>query len=122
MASAVEQAVDTYIRIASERDPIARAKLVEACWAEEGRLVVHGGRTIAGRAALLAMYDRFFADTSVTGVRVLARDARGTTFRFRYATDLADGTTLEASDAGEIDDDGRIRLLIVFNGPELEHT
>ena len=114
MSSPVETAVDTYIRVASERDPAKRAEMIDACWADDGRLVVHGGRTITGRAALAAMYERFFTDTSVVGIRVLEKNARGTTFRFRYATDRADGTSTEAFDAGEIDDSGRIALLIVF--------
>jgi hypothetical protein len=114
--SPVEQAVDTYIRVASERDAAKRAEMLEACWAEDGRLVVHGGRAIEGRAAMRAMYERFFADPKIAGVQVRACDARGTTFRFRYETDYIDGTTTEAFDVGEIDADGRIKLLIVFAG------
>jgi hypothetical protein len=33
--SPVELAVDTYIRAAGERDPAARAKLIDACIAED---------------------------------------------------------------------------------------
>lgn len=116
MSSPVQRAVDTYIAIASERDPEKRAALLEACWAETGRLVVHGGRPIEGRAAMLAMYDRFHADPKIRGVMVRRVDAKGTTFRFRYETDYIDGTSTEGFDAGEIDESGRITTLIAFAG------
>ncbi len=112
-----EESVDTYIAIANERDATKRAAMLDACWAEHGRLVVHGGRTLVGRAALLAMYDRFFADPRVVGVRVVAKDVRGTTFRFRYVTEFAEGKTIEGFDAGEVDADGRIQVLLVFPTP-----
>jgi hypothetical protein len=119
MGTTAEEAVDTYIAIATEHDPQKRAEMLATCWAEDGRLVVHGGRTIQGRAALLAMYERVFADPNIVGVRVLAKDVRGTTFRFRYATDLKDGSAVEAFDAGEVDASGRISTLLVFNGPAI---
>jgi hypothetical protein len=117
MPSATEQAVDTYIRIASERDPDARARMIEACWALDGRLVAHGGGVLRGRDAMLAMFARVAADPSISRVRVLARDVRGTTFRFRYATDRIDGTSTEGFDAGEVDGAGRISILLAFTGP-----
>jgi len=117
MPSVVEHAVDTYIRMASERDPETRARMIEACWAQDGRLVAHGGAVLRGRDAMLAMFARVAADPSIAGVRVLARDVRGTTFRFRYATDRVDGTSTEGFDAGEVDATGRISLLLAFTGP-----
>src|SRR5260221_13464225 len=51
MRSGVEAAVETYIRAASERDPEARAALLEACFAADGRIVSRR-REIRGRAAL----------------------------------------------------------------------
>lgn len=103
--------------IARERDPAARARLLESCWADAGRLVVHGGRTLQGRAQMQAMFDRFAADTSIADVRVLEKDARGTTFQLRYVTERKDGTRTEALDVGEVDAEGRIALLIVFPSP-----
>ena len=117
MQSATEQAVETYIRMASERDPDARAQMIEACWAEDGRLVAHGGGVLRGRDAMLAMFARVAADPTISRVRVLARDVRGTTFRFRYATDRTDGTSTEGLDAGEVDATGRISILFAFSGP-----
>jgi hypothetical protein len=40
-----------------------------------------------------------------------------TSFRFRGVADLHDGTTGENFDAGEIDADGRISLILTFAGP-----
>lgn len=117
MPSAVEVAVDTYIRAWSERDPALRAAMIAACFAAEGRIVSRGPE-IRGRDALAAAMTRFLADPQILRVRVTsAIDARGTTFRFHVVTDRRDGTSLESFDAGEIDADGRISVLLAFGGP-----
>ncbi len=117
MPSAVETAVLTYIRAAGERDPVARAKLVEACFAEDGRLVTRSG-VIRGRAGIDAMLARVHADPQVLGFRMASViDAAGTTFRYRSIVARRDGTSIEFFDAGEIDVDGRIATLLVFAGP-----
>jgi hypothetical protein len=117
MSSAVEMAVDTYVRAASERDPARRAALLEQCFARDGRLVT-GSREIRGRAALAEMFDRFWADPGILGIRLAsAIDARGNIFRYRALTERRDGTSLEVFDAGEIDGEGRISLLLTFAGP-----
>jgi len=117
MPSPVEKAVDTYVRAWSEADPAVRAKLIEECFAAEGRIVMRS-REIRGRAALAEMMTRFLADPQLPRVRVTsAIDAGGTTFRFRAVVERRDGTRLESFDAGEIDADGRISLLLTFAGP-----
>jgi hypothetical protein len=117
MPSPVEIAVDTYIRAWSERDSVVRAKMLEACFAEDGRMVTRS-REIRGRAGLANEMARFLADPRLLRVRVTsAIDARGTTFRFRGVAEFRDGTTAEAFDAGEIDATGRISLLLTFAGP-----
>jgi hypothetical protein len=117
MPSPVEIAVDTYIRAASERDPVVREKLLEACFASEGRLVATS-REIRGRAALAAEIARFHADPEVLRIRLIsAIDARGTIFRYRSVVERRDGTSVEFFDAGEIDTTGRISLLLAFAGP-----
>ncbi len=117
MPSPVEIAVDKYIRAARERDPAVRAALIEECWAEEGRLVTRS-REIRGRAALAAALASCHADPQVMGIRVTsAIDAAGNTFRFRAVVDRHDGTSPESFDAGMIDGDGRIALLLTFPGP-----
>ena len=120
MSSPVEIAVETYIRAAGERDPIARSKLLEACFAEDGRIVVRSG-VIRGRPAIDAMFARFFADPRNLGFRMAsAIDAAGTTFRYQSIVERSDSTSTEFFDAGEIDADGRITTLLVFTGPLAE--
>ncbi len=117
MPSPVEVAVETYIRAVGERDPGERARLIEACFAEDGRVVARQS-VIRGRAGVDAMIARFLADPQMIGFRVTsAIDASGTTFRYRSIVERRDGTSLEFFDAGEIDADGRIATLLVFAGP-----
>ena len=117
MPSPVETAVELYIRASAERDPVARAALIEACFAADGRFVTRS-RVIQGRAAVDAMIARALADPEMLGFRMAsAIDAVGTTFRYRSIVLRRDGTTVEFFDAGEIDADGRIATLLVFAGP-----
>lgn len=117
MQSPVEIAVETYIRAVGERDPNARAALIRACFAEDGRMVTRG-REIRGHAALVDEIARFVADPRVLRVRMTsAVDARGTIFRYRAVAEFRDGTSAESFDAGEIDSMGRISLLLTFTGP-----
>lgn len=116
MPSPVEVAVETYIRASCERDPRVRAELLATCFAENGRMVTQS-REICGRAAVAEMLDRFLASPDVVRIRVTsAVEARGTTFRYRAVADMKDGRSLEAFDAGEIDEEGRIRLILTFAG------
>ena len=117
MPSAVEQAVETYIRAWSEPDPAVREKMIEECFAADGRLVTRSGE-IRGRAALAAMMTRILADPQLLRIRLIsAIDASGTTFRFRGVVERRDGTSPESFDAGEVDASGRISLLLTFAGP-----
>lgn len=117
MPSPVESAVDTYIRACCASDPALRRELLDACLAADVRMVMRS-REIRGRAAILAMLDRFLADPQVLRIRVSsAVDAQGTTFRYRAVAEFRDGTTAEVFDAGEIDAAGRISLILTFAGP-----
>ena len=117
MPSAVEVAVDTYIRMWSEPNPALRAAMLEACFAEDGRMVTRS-REIRGRAAFADLMAGFLADPQLLQIRVIsAVDAEGTTFRFRSVVERRDGTILENFDAGQIDSEGRILLLLTFAGP-----
>jgi hypothetical protein len=117
MPSVVENAVQTYVRAVGERDPAARAKLIEACFAEDGRVVARSS-VIRGRAGVDAMIARFLADPQMLGFHLASViDAAGTTFRYRSIVERRDGTTVEFFDAGEIDADGKIATLLVFAGP-----
>lgn len=117
MSQAVEVAARTYIRAVEEADPAERARLLEACFAEDARLVTRS-RVLRGRGEIDAMIARFLADPQVAGIRVAsAVDAAGTTFRYRSFVDFRDGRSVEFFDAGEIDSDGKIATLLVFAGP-----
>jgi hypothetical protein len=117
MPSPVEIAVDTYVRAGQERDPTLRRKLLEACFAPDGRMVSRT-REVRGHAAIAAEFDRFAADPEAVGVRLTSVvDAVGNTFRYRSVVDRRDGTSLEFFDAGEIDASGRIAVLLLFAGP-----
>lgn len=116
MASAVEVAVDTYIRACSERDPAIRARLIEECFAVDGRIVARS-REIRGRRALADFLGGFLADPRLLRIRLMSEiDARGTTFRYRAVADFRDGTSAESFDAGEIDARGRISVILTFAG------
>jgi hypothetical protein len=122
MPSPVETAVQTYIRASGEREPTARAKLIEACFAEHGRLVTRS-TVIRGRAGVDAMIARFLADPRLVGFRVTSViDAAGTTFRYRSIVERRDGMNSEFFEAGEIDADRRIATLLVFAGPLADVT
>ena len=117
MANAIERAVETYIRAWGERDASLREQLLEACFAADGRLVTRR-RVIRGRAALAAEMARFHGATRWRSIRrTSAIDIGETTFRFRGVVELEDGTLAEASDAGEVDAEGKISLLVTFDGP-----
>ena len=115
MPSAVEVAVETYIRAWREPDPAVRASMIDACWAVDGRLVAKS-REFRGRAALAEFMVAFMP--RLHRIRLLSViDAGPSIFRFRSIADLRDGTSAEAFDAGEIDADGRISLILTFAGP-----
>lgn len=117
MTTLVEKAVDTYVRAWKELDPARRWELVEACWAMNGRLVTRN-REIRGRKALAEEMAKTHADPTMLGIRIVsAIDAKGRTFRFRAVADLNNGTSPETFDAGEIDDEGRISVILTFGGP-----
>jgi len=116
MSNAVEGAVLTYVRAASERDPAVRGQLLEACFAAEGRIVTRSGE-IRGREAVAVMFARVHADPEFERIRLTsAIDAQGTTYRLRSVIERRDGTSLEFFDAGEIDASGKISLVLAFAG------
>jgi len=117
MPSKTENAVATYARAAAERDHAIRAQLLEACFAEDGRLVTRS-TVLRGRASIDAMIARSLADPQFVGFRMASVvDAGATSFRYRTIVERRDGSTVEFFDAGEIDADGRITTLLVFTGP-----
>jgi|SRR4051812_14388086 hypothetical protein len=117
MPSPVQNAVNTYIRAVSERDPARRRELLDACFAADVRMVTRS-REIRGRDALAADLIRGLDDPRLLRIRMVsAVDAQGTTFRYRAVAEFRDGTSAEAFDAGEIDAMGQICLILTFAGP-----
>jgi hypothetical protein len=118
MPTPAEVAARTYVEASMEADRAVRVRLIEQCFATDGRLVTRS-REIRGRDALVAMFDAFFADPRGLRARLTsAIDAGATSFRFHSAVDYADGTpSVEFHDAGMVDADGRITFLLTFDGP-----
>jgi len=117
MTTPVETAVRTYIEAAEARDKSKRDALLRACFAEDARFVTRS-TVVRGHAALVAMFDAFYADPNNAGVKLTTRvDAVGSTFRYGSIVEFRDGRTAEFFDAGEIDADGKIVTMLVFAGP-----
>jgi SnoaL-like domain len=123
MSNPTEVAARTYAAAWTEPDPAARSRMLEACFAVDGRIAARGDG-IRGRAALAAAIDAFFADPRRLTTRITsAIDVQGRLFRFRAVLENPDGTpVVEVHDAGEVDGDGRIALLLTFVGPLPERT
>lgn len=117
MRSPSEIAAQTYVAAWQEPDAVARARLLDACFAVEGR-IVSPGAVIGGRAALAAATEAFFADPrGLSGRLTSAIDAQGRLFRFRSVVEDRDGRIVfDGFDAGEVDDEGRITILLTFGG------
>jgi hypothetical protein len=115
--SSTEIAAQTYVAAWRESDAPARARLIEACFAVEGR-VVSPGAVIRGRAGLAAAIDAFFADPRGLSARLAsAIDVQGPIFRLRAVVEDRDGRIVfDGFDAAEVDADGRIAVLLAF-GP-----
>lgn len=117
MSSPVQIAVETYLRACTEREPGARAALFDACFADDVRMVTRS-REIRGRARLIQELEGSLSDPRLARARIAsAVDAKGTTFRYRAVAEFHDGTSAESFDAGEIDENGRIALILTFAGP-----
>lgn len=109
----VERAAATYIAVAQEPDSARRHQMLEACFAEDGKLVTRT-REVVGRAAIAVMFDAFFAGDQ-TAQLAGAIDAVGQTFRFRANTlDITGAVVASVFDAGMIGADGKITLILTF--------
>jgi hypothetical protein len=118
MSNATETAARNYVALWAEPDPAARARILEACFAADARLVTPGTRII-GRAALADAVDRFLADPRGLVARLTsAIDLQGPLFRFHSVVEDRDGNVIaKGFDAGEVGADGRIAVLFAFSGP-----
>jgi hypothetical protein len=120
MSNPTEAAARAYIAAWQEPDPAARARILDACWAEGAR-VVSRGAGIAGRAGLAKAIDDFWADARGLRAQLVSKiDVQGPIFRFHAVVTDRDGNVIfEGSDAAEVGADGRIQILLTFGGPAL---
>jgi hypothetical protein len=118
MSSRTETAAQSYVAAWRERDAAARDRLLEACFGADARLVAPGS-VLRGRAALAAAIAAFLADPrGLTARLVSAIDVQGPLFRFRSVVETGDGRVVfDGFDAGEVDAEGRITVLLAFGGP-----
>jgi hypothetical protein len=117
MSSPTEVAARTYVAAWQERDAAARARLVDACFAVDGRIVTPG-TVIRGRAGLAKAIGDLFADPRGLSARLTsAIDAQGPMFRFRSVVEDREGRIVfDGFDAAEVDAAGRIAVLLAFGG------
>jgi hypothetical protein len=117
MPSPGELAAQSYIAAWQEAEALPRARLLDRCFAVEGR-IVSPGAVIRGRAALAAAIEAFFADPRGLSARLVSPiDAQGPIFRFRSVVEDRDGRIVfDGLDAGEVDVEGRITVLLTFGG------
>lgn len=117
MPTATEIAAQTFVAAWQEGDAAARVRLLEACFATDGR-VVSPRAVIPGRAALAAAIHDFLADPRGLSARLVnAIDVQGQLFRFRSVVEDRDGgIVFNGFDAGEVGPDGRITVLLTFGG------
>lgn len=107
----------TYAAVWAEPDPDTRARMIEDCFAADGRIATSGAG-IRGRAELAAAITELRADPRGLAVRLVgAIDVQGRKFRIHSVVEQRDGGTTAFFDAGEVDVDGRISILITFREP-----
>jgi len=117
MPSPTEIAARTYIAAWQEPDAAARARLIEACFATDARIVAPG-TVIRGRAGLAKAIGDLLADPrGLTARLTSAIDVQGPMFRFRSVVADREGRVVfDGFDAAEVDADGRITVLLAFGG------
>src|SRR5512141_2169821 len=103
MASPTEIAARTYAAAWNEPDPEKRVRMIEACFAPNGRIATSAAG-IEGQAALAQAITEFRADPRGLTARIAgALDVQGHKFRFHSVVEHRDGTADEFFDAGEVD-------------------
>lgn len=116
----IRASIEAYVAAWNERDAAQRMRLLEQACAED-LLMRTPGKRIGGRGELDALIADF--QQRRPGERAVlssAVDVQGNVFRY---AGIVEGSTIarggETFDAGECDEDGRIRLLLSFVGAEL---
>jgi hypothetical protein len=116
----IRASIEAYIAAWNEHDAAQRMRLIEQACAEE-LIMRTPGKRIEGRGALDALIADFqHRRPGARAVLSSAVDVQGNVFRY---VGMVEGATIarggETFDAGESDEDGRIRLLLTFVGAAL---
>lgn len=110
-------AIDTYVATYNETEPAARAKLVAAAWAENGRHV-DPLDDVEGHAAIdayLAGVQDHYPGHRVE--RTTEIDGHHELFRFGWRFVAPDGSiVVTATDSGQLASDGRVQRVDCFFG------
>ena len=114
-----QEAVDLYGQAWAEPDEDRRRELLERAWADDG-VYTDPTAEVKGREALIAHIGGFLEQAQ--GGRIVVTSGvdhhHGTRLRFSWAMQSAAGQTLaEGLDYGELDEDGRLKLIVGFFGP-----
>ncbi len=114
-----QEAVDLYGEAWAEPDEERRRELLERAWAEDG-VYTDPTAEVKGREALVAHIEGFLEQAQGGRIVIASRvdHHHGTRLRFSWTMEAADGRALaEGMDYGELDEDGRLKLIVGFFGP-----
>lgn len=116
----IRESVDAFVAAWNEHDAAARMRLLERACTDDVVMRTPGRRT-NGRAeldALMADFQR--RQPNKRAVFASRVDVQGGAFRYAGMVEDPSGTrTGDVLDAGDCDDDGKIRIVISFVGVEL---
>lgn len=115
----IRASIEAYVAAWNEHDAAQRMRLIEQACAEDLVLRTPGKR-ISGRGELDALIADF--QRRRPGERAVlssAIDVQGCVFRYSGIVEGATVARGDTLDAGECDEDGRIRLLLTFVGATL---
>jgi hypothetical protein len=126
-----EETLQTYGQAWLERDPSKRVSLLQECCADDILFVDLGLGRLEGIPAVSEMIEQYVGTMrgdgarpdrqksggasgsvgvrAVTGIEVMHRF-----FRFSFVWSLPNDTRIGGTDFGELDDDGKLRLIVVF--------
>ncbi len=116
----VEALVKAYIAAWQETDYLKREKLLTQIWAPNG-IYLDSQSEVKGRQKLVEYMGLVMQmNPSNRRVELSNIESHHGTFRFAWRSVMPDGTVLnEGMDFGEVDNNGRIRRLVIFIGPLL---
>ena len=120
--ASAQEAIDTYGSAWGEPDEAKRRAILEKAWAEDG-VYVDPTAEVVGREALVQHIGRFQSGAGANGPQIVVASSvdvhHSTHFRFSWNMVGPDGKTVitPGMDYGQLDEDGRIKLIVGFFGP-----